>query len=75
MSEDFDQAHGAMRVVTDVVSPCVGPTQRWGGWPPFYDHGGVSVVTYYTCDFEVSIHGYGLLSRPRYDVASWGGLG
>jgi hypothetical protein len=56
------RAHGATRVATDVVGPCVGPTWRWRGWPLFHDHGGTSVVTDATGDTEVSICGYGLPS-------------
>jgi hypothetical protein len=73
--KDSTRSHQAMRVVTDVVIPCGGSTWSCGGWPLFRDHGGISVVTYAIGDSKVSICGYGLLSPPRHDVASFGRTG
>jgi hypothetical protein len=40
-----------------------------------HGHGGSSVAPDATGYLEISIHGYGLQTRSRYGVASWGGLG
>jgi hypothetical protein len=63
-----------MRATTDAVIPCAGSKWRWRGWPLFHGHGGTSVATDATSDSEVSICRYGVLSPPRHDATSRGGL-